>query len=259
MPTIVTRFLDQLLGRSAAVKGILWSLGLHATAFAVSCSWWSGPITDVSFPGNRYVMQLEATLTEMPSEEVIETVLEFDLVQPPEDLAPKVQSPLERQLVVVPPTWPWLDTSCPDDQAREGVAVQAPPTTSPAKEPDETRPVAEIRKPQRRLAEPSLPAALAFRQEFCGVEERTPPDLSANRPPSYPAEAIRSRWEGIVLLRLTISASGKVEQVEVFQSSGYSILDATAVAAVRTWHARPAEQNGTPVASIELLPVHFQL
>ena len=61
------------------------------------------------------------------------------------------------------------------------------------------------------------------------------------------------------MLRLFIDAAGAVTRVEVAQSSGHAILDAEAVATVRTWRGSPATLNGQPVETNELLPVRFQL
>lgn len=88
---------------------------------------------------------------------------------------------------------------------------------------------------------------------------RTGPSFAGNRPPSYPATARRNGWEGKVMLRLTITASGTVSLVEVVQSSGHPMLDAEAVATVRTWRGVPATLNGQPVETVELLPVRFRL
>ncbi len=236
---------------------MLWSLGLHITAFAASYSWWSSPITHVSFAGNRYAIQLEAAFSEMPSEQEIETVLEFESLLPPEDLSPTNLPLLERELVVVPATLQLPDIPLQDS---EFIEDELPQSVFSSKEPHEAQQIKVSKKePRRQLSEPSMPEAITVEQQFAGADEQTPPDLSANRPPRYPTEAIRRHWEGVVLLRLSISASGKVERVEVVQSSGYALLDSTAVEAVRTWHARPAEQNGKPVATTELLPIRFKI
>ena len=87
----------------------------------------------------------------------------------------------------------------------------------------------------------------------------TPPDLSQNAPPIYPALAIQRGWQGTVLLRFSINEVGSVTKVEVARSSGYPILDAAAVNAVRRWHAKPARHDGEPVATVEVLPVQFKL
>jgi protein TonB len=62
-----------------------------------------------------------------------------------------------------------------------------------------------------------------------------------------------------VLLRVVVGAEGAIKSVEVARSSGHSILDGSAVNAVRQWKGRPALRGGIPVETVELLPVQFKL
>ncbi|NOY43153.1 MAG: energy transducer TonB [Planctomycetes bacterium] len=256
MSTIVSKLLGHI--PSTAV-GMLWSLGLHAAAFAATYTWWTSPIAPVSFAGSRYAVQFEMTFSEMPPELETETVLEFEPVPPPDDLRPADPPELERELVVALPTLPLPDMPLRDDEANEIVEVKPPPQVVSPKESHKIDPIETPTKPLRKPTQPPTPETAVAVEQFAGVEDQSPPDLSGNRPPSYPPEAIRRREKGIVLLRLTIAISGQIERVEVAKSSGHAILDRAAVKAVSTWRARPAKQEGTPVASVELLPVHFNL
>ncbi|MBI4404469.1 MAG: energy transducer TonB [Deltaproteobacteria bacterium] len=56
-----------------------------------------------------------------------------------------------------------------------------------------------------------------------------------NQLPEYPDEAKRRGWEGTLLLRLHMDWEGKVDIVELVQSSGYGILDEAAVHAAQKW------------------------
>lgn len=102
-------------------------------------------------------------------------------------------------------------------------------------------------------------AARSSRQVAPGSSDRVPPKFISNRPPRYPETARQRGWQGTVYLRLTIDEEGRVTEVRVDRSSGYAVLDAEAVHAVRQWHAEPARDQGVPVASEELLPVRFEL
>jgi protein TonB len=92
-------------------------------------------------------------------------------------------------------------------------------------------------------------------------------DASSARPiggyqvkPRYPESARRRGIEGTVLLKMRITAQGRVEDVQVVRSTGYPELDESAIAAVRRWRFEPARRNGAPVAEeAVLLPVVFQL
>jgi periplasmic protein TonB len=78
--------------------------------------------------------------------------------------------------------------------------------------------------------------------------------------PRYPESARRRGIEGTVLLKMRITAQGRVEDVQVVRSAGYPELDESAIEAVRRWRFEPARRNGEPVAEdAVLLPVVFQL
>jgi protein TonB len=76
--------------------------------------------------------------------------------------------------------------------------------------------------------------------------------------PAYPALARRHGKEGVVLLRLNISKTGQLTQIEVLQDPGYGFSDA-AHEAVRNSSFMPARHNGKPVAVWATLPIRFTL
>lgn len=94
--------------------------------------------------------------------------------------------------------------------------------------------------------------------QMLGTDE-TLPRFGQNRPPIYPPEAVSDRREGTVLLRLYVTTTGRVTNVEVARSSGSGVLDEAAVDAVRTWTGVPRTRYGRAIESVELLPVVFTL
>lgn len=139
-----------------------------------------------------------------------------------------------------------IDKTSAAEFAMADVAYQEP--ASPPRSPSQRQPVVQT---QAAVASESAPAVEA------GV--RTGPSFAGNRLPHYPPLAKARRWEGVVMLRIAIDRDGRVRRVEVARSSGYEILDAAAVAAVRTWRGIPATVGGTSIASDETLPVRFRL
>ncbi|MBE0597865.1 MAG: energy transducer TonB [Desulfuromonadales bacterium] len=85
------------------------------------------------------------------------------------------------------------------------------------------------------------------------------PRYDENPPPAYPRLAEQRGWEGEVLLRVRIAASGKVLEAAIQASSGYPILDRAALTAVRSWRFEPGRRGGLAVESQVLVPVKFQL
>ncbi len=109
--------------------------------------------------------------------------------------------------------------------------------------------------PTRRVPAPAATGAPA--------PHTTPPVYAeaelGNRPPIYPAIARENGWQGHVLLRAHILADGRLDNLSVAKSSGYDILDESALAAVRVWRFRPARKDGVAVSSVLDLGFTFHL
>jgi protein TonB len=82
---------------------------------------------------------------------------------------------------------------------------------------------------------------------------------TGNRTPPYPDEAYQYNEEGTVVLRLHIASDGRVERVEIKQSSGSPWLDEAAQKTLGTWRFLPARRDGQPVRTYRDQPVHFLL
>ncbi|MGW8312617.1 MAG: energy transducer TonB [Desulfuromonadales bacterium] len=85
------------------------------------------------------------------------------------------------------------------------------------------------------------------------------PDYSNNPLPEYPPLARQRQWQGVVWLLVDVSDEGLVENLNVEQSCGHSVLDRAASRAVKNWHFTPARRAGIPTASQVRIPVRFSL
>jgi TonB family protein len=85
------------------------------------------------------------------------------------------------------------------------------------------------------------------------------PQYSGNPKPPYPEIARRRGYEGTVRLAVEVLASGKVGGVRIKISSGYEILDQSALKAVKEWRFIPARFSGVPITSTVIVPIMFQL
>ena len=93
------------------------------------------------------------------------------------------------------------------------------------------------------------------------VRERatSDPNYSRNPRPDYPLAARRRQEQGIVRLRVQLSAQGSVVKIEIKQSSGFRALDDAAVRAVRAWEFSPARIGAQAITSEVEVPVEFKL
>ena len=92
-----------------------------------------------------------------------------------------------------------------------------------------------------------------------GAVAEAKPAYIKNPAPIYPEYARRQGWEGVVFLKVLVHADGTVGEIEVFQSSGYQILDESAFKTVRTWQFLPARVGGLSFSSWVKIPVRFLL
>lgn len=76
--------------------------------------------------------------------------------------------------------------------------------------------------------------------------------------PRYPREALSRDIGGTVRVRATVAPDGRVERMEVAESSGNRYLDRAAMEAVRRWTFKPATRNGQPVSADVVVPLDFK-
>lgn len=75
----------------------------------------------------------------------------------------------------------------------------------------------------------------------------------------YPRMARRRNYQGIVQLEVIVDRNGKPTSIKILESSGYKILDSSAVSSVEEWEFEPKKINNRLVVSKVHIPVAFQL
>lgn len=74
----------------------------------------------------------------------------------------------------------------------------------------------------------------------------------------YPQEARLKGWEGVVKIRFILSQDGRIKEIDIAESSGYPLLDAAAILAIKDASPYPFPTN-YPQKELEIiLPVRFQ-
>lgn len=87
----------------------------------------------------------------------------------------------------------------------------------------------------------------------------TQPKYAYNPVPPYPQEARRKGYEGEVLLRVEVLSDGRVGQIEIRRSSGYKVLDRSAIDAVKKWRFSPGMKGEEAISLWVNIPIKFQL
>ena len=173
--------------------------------------------------------------------------------------APPVVEPPPPAPVVTPPPPP------PPPVVDELAAKPAPkPVPKPKPKPKPAPAPKPVAKPVAKPVEaPPAPPVAAPAPPAPAPAPVTPPSASAaylkNPAPEYPQMAQRRNWEGTVLLRVEVLASGKPGQIQIQKSSGRQMLDDAALAAVKRWSFVPAKQGDVAQAGWVSVPIDFKL
>lgn len=85
------------------------------------------------------------------------------------------------------------------------------------------------------------------------------PGSLGNVPPRYPELARRLGQEGRVVLTVAVDPAGRPATVAIATSSGFPLLDESALDAVRRWRFHPRRLAALSVASTVEIPIRFQL
>jgi TonB family protein len=85
------------------------------------------------------------------------------------------------------------------------------------------------------------------------------PKYAENPKPIYPQEARKKGYEGEVILKVEVLQNGRVGQIDVKKSSGFELLDRSALATVKQWKFVPAQKGEKAVPLWVNIPVKFQL
>jgi TonB family protein len=81
--------------------------------------------------------------------------------------------------------------------------------------------------------------------------------MPGNRVPEYPASARRAGEEGVVVLKVIVLDTGRVDKIEVLR--GQQPFTDAAIEAVKTWQYVPAKQRGQPVTVYRIVQMPFYL
>jgi protein TonB len=80
-----------------------------------------------------------------------------------------------------------------------------------------------------------------------------------NPKPPYPPYSYKARQEGQVILLVDVLATGESGQVSIFLSSGFELLDESALTTVKKWHFVPAKKDGQVIPQTIRVPITFSL
>ncbi len=138
--------------------------------------------------------------------------------------------------------------------------LTAPPAPTPTPVAPPSEPVKKVEPSP--VVEQKTDTKTKANQEAAASEVIQPKfdaDYLNNPKPGYPSISRRLGEEGVVMLRVYVSAQGTPDQIQLLKSSGFARLDQAAQEAVARWRFIPARQGKIATAAWVQVPVSFQL
>ncbi|MBW1768802.1 MAG: energy transducer TonB [Deltaproteobacteria bacterium] len=85
------------------------------------------------------------------------------------------------------------------------------------------------------------------------------PVYRKNPSPKYPRAARRRGYQGTVIMEVLVNREGRVEDLRLFRSSGYTVLDKRAMSSVKNWLFEPGMRGDEKVEMWVKVPIRFRL
>jgi TonB family protein len=143
----------------------------------------------------------------------------------------------------------------------KSIALQKKKASLAISEPAFTKPQGAIHPPSVRSD--ALSTAMQSNTAELMSVPITPPSADLlelrNPKPPYPISSRENGEQGAVMLYACISDHGKIERLDLAQSSGHPALDRSALNTVRHWSFRPAQESGKSIPMCYRLPIRFLL
>lgn len=199
----------------------------------------------------------ETIKTEMAAQPLTVRFIAPDPVTP-EPPAPQPQPEPEPVIEPEPLPPPKIETPSPVKVKPKPVVKKKPVLRQPVKKPIE-KPVEQPIAPTVAPVKPTPVKAAATPQNLPVEQPKFNAAYLSNPAPQYPRRSRMLEEEGVVRLKVHVSAEGKALSVEIQQTSHFSRLDDAALAAVKNWKFVPAKRGQESIDGWVIVPVSFKL
>lgn len=199
---------------------------------------------------------------------VVIELLKPQVEQPPE---PKAVQPKQAKPLPVKKNLETTAAAMPSIPAAAAVTAKAKAKASPsavaqsptvATSPEDVAPIPRTEdEPTAAVTAPApAPTTTASpEQDLPVTEAKGYAGYLSNPAPDYPEIALERGWQGSVLLRVKVSASGSPISVELKHSSGRKVLDDAAIRTVKRWKFSPAMRGSTAIDGWVDVPIDYHL
>ncbi len=218
-----------------------------------------------------FAFDFEGDAAAVQQQEIFEVAVVMDAVEPPAIVeAPTVEEEVEPLEEDVKAVEEMVDEAEPIEPEAEIIEQQEPEKTAVPPVVLKPRLAKTVTPSEKPKVQTKLVNVQTIPQKHQVVQVQTHPKKIGfikpvypaylnNPPPPYPKKAKRRRQEGIVELRVWVSQKGSVLRLQLFKTSGHSVLDRAALTTVNKWRFLPARKNGVAVQSEVIVPIRFDL
>jgi protein TonB len=172
------------------------------------------------------------------------------------DIMRRIFEPIEVTLIPVPPLPD--EVTPPDRRPDPADRLTFVDQTRPVLPENDNTGQAGPTEPPPIERVPERPIELAARPELPPVR-RDAEIVGSNLKPPYPASEERAQRGGVVRIRVTIGADGRVRAAERVSATSDAFWRATERQALSRWRFRPATLDGRPVESTRVMTVTFRI
>jgi periplasmic protein TonB len=243
------------------LKSLLWAIGLHG--FVLGILFFSWPYLAQSvFSFDRYrILKVSLVSSDLSSQPVFGEAQKLSSSGRAENQ--KNPQPFKGSKLPLPESRPSVGESpilSEEDQGEKkepGLGISFSPQVSRPENNSEEKGNGG-QNPSSGIGKESL-VSFTSAKRSAGGSPLAVPRYGQNREPYYPAAAREQGWQGTALLKVLVLKNGSVGALEILRSSGYSILDRSALKAVKEWKFVPAQKDGQPIEIGVEIPVTFRL
>ena len=253
-----------LINRSRMLIAAFLAVALHIGFISFEFELKPVLVPNVSLPRSVSVFLKQRSMTELP--------VPKEKAQTPKPLPEKQQQvvEIEQEKPVLQNTtkrkekkdYPVQQPALLEKTVKQSVVEKSIPA---AQHPDN---IAKAIVPERgeavNVQEPEIPSKSQVVQENEGVTlpgtlQMAYPRYQSNTPPAYPGLARKRGQEGTVILQVQVNEQGRVDDLEIETSSGYTSLDRAAVSSVKKWNFEPGRRGEERIVMWVRVPVTFKL
>jgi len=219
-------------------------------------------VPNVSLPRSVSVFLKQRSMTELPvpkekaqtSKPLLEEQQEAEIEQEKPVLLNTIKRKEKKEYPVQQPALlektvkqPAVEKSIPAAQHTENIAKDLKPDPG------------EAVKVQESVTQAESPTAPKEGAVMPGTLQMAYPRYQSNTPPAYPGLARKRGQEGTVILQVLVNEQGRVDDLEIETSSGYTSLDRAAVSSVKKWNFEPGRRGEERIAMWVRVPLTFKL